>query len=419
MDNRMKDIIGRALLAARRRGGSEGFMPDGAAAPVVALVDDIIREALDRHASDIHIEPLEGGLRIRYRVDGVLETAEDEIPRELSEMVQARVKVMAGLNTTEHYLPQDGRFTWKNGAFEVDVRVSTMPVMRGESLVLRLLTGAREFRTIEELGFLPENEKLFREWCRVPYGLLILCGPVNSGKSTTLYAALHALNTSGRNIVTIEDPVECRIEGINQMQVNARTELTFAKGLRALLRQDPDVCMVGEIRDEETAEAAVRAALSGRLLFTTLHTDSAAGAVFRLLDMGIPPYLLAAALLGIVAQRLVRRLCPTCREAYEVKEGSREAALLGELYHPGVKLWRAKGCDECRNTGYQGRVAVHELLRVTPAVRQAVIDRMNRGELKRLVAEEGLVPLMSDAVKKALAGHTSMEEIGRVIHGGF
>lgn len=419
MEDKMKDLIGRALLAVNRRGGRESFLSDGMAAPVVALVDDILREAMERRASDIHIEPNGNGLRVRFRVDGVLETAPAEIPHELSDMLLSRIKVMAKLKTTEHYIPQDGRFTWNGSGTEVDVRVSTMPVIKGESIVLRLLTGAREFRTIEELGFLPENERQFREWCGVPYGLLILCGPVNSGKTTTLYAALHALNTESRNIVTIEDPVECRIQGINQMQINSRTELTFAKGLRALLRQDPDVCMVGEIRDEETAEAAVRAALGGRLLFTTLHTDSAVGAVFRLLDMGIPSYLLAAALLGIVAQRLVRRLCPECREPFEVMEGTREAALLGGAFHQGVRLWRAKGCEACRHTGYQGRIAVHELLRITPAVRQAVVDRADRGGLKKLAEEEGLVSLFSDAVQKALAGETSMDEIGRVIHGGF
>ena len=418
-DNGMHELMSRALLGGRRSNMEGGPVADGTSAPAVRIVNLILHEAMERHASDIHIEPGINRLRIRLRVDGVLEPSEIEPPQDLSERLTSRIKVMAGLKTTERNLPQDGRFTWDGAGHPTDVRVSTMPVMEGESLVLRLLTGAQELRRIEELGFSSEKEERFRSWCLHPYGLLLNVGPVNSGKTTTLYAALEFLNHPERNIVTIEDPVECSIQGINQMQINPRTNLTFAAGLRALLRQDPDVCMVGEIRDEETAEAAVRAALSGRLLFSTLHTDSAVGAVFRLLDMGIPPYLLAAALLGIVAQRLVRRLCPKCRTEYEVGEGTREAALLGRHYHKGIRLWKADGCEACRHTGYQGRIAVQELLSVTTEIRQAIIERRDREGLKRLVQNGGMVTLNDDAVAKALAGETSVEEIGRVIHGLF
>ena len=367
------------------------------------------------NASDIHIEPMKDRMRVRYRIDGVLREMYGKLPLTLKDVLISRLKIMAKLDTTERRLPQDGRIAFETGGGTVDIRISTMPVILGETAVLRLLSGARRLLHLDELGFTPENRRLFADWCRRPSGLILNCGPVNSGKTTTLYAALNELNTLEKNIVTIEDPVEYFLPGVNQIQVGNDTKMTFARGVRSLMRQDFDVGMVGEIRDEETAEIAVRAAMTGRLLFSTLHTGSAAGAVFRMLDMGVKPYLLAASLLGIMAQRLVRRLCPACREAYEADED--EARFLETHGHGSRRLFRSRGCEKCRGTGYAGRMAIHELLTVNSAVQRAIAEE--RCDMDLLEKEAGMATLAEDGIKKAAEGHTSLAEVRRVVYGGL
>lgn len=386
-------------------------------APVVALVDRIIDEAIECWATDIHIEPWDGKVRIRLRIDGQLCVRHGTLPGELHAFLVSRLKVMAKLKITERRLPQDGRILYAFAGQQVDIRISTMPMLEGEKVVLRLLDMSHSLLDISGLSFSRKNEDLFRKLCHAPHGMFINSGPVNSGKTTTLYAALQALNVVERNIVTIEDPVEYHIPGLNQIQVNPQVELTFARGLRSVLRQDVDVIMVGEIRDEETARIAVRAALTGHLIFTTLHTNSALGAVFRLLEMKIEPYLFAAAVLGIMAQRLVRRLCPSCREKYVVLPGSQEAAFLGRSYHQGMQLYRASGCETCGYTGYLGRMAIQEILVIDDEIRQAVMAGADINRLTSLVESSARESLLTDGLAKAIEGHTSLAEIGRVIYG--
>ncbi|MBP5200897.1 MAG: type II/IV secretion system protein [Schwartzia sp.] len=419
VDNRgsvaaLAERAARDISAAGARVPESSF-PSVGAAPVVALTDAIIREAVEMNASDIHIEPMKDRLRVRYRIDGMLREMHGKLPLKLKDVLLSRLKIMAKLDTTERRLPQDGRIAFEAGKGTVDIRISTMPVILGETAVLRLLSGSRRLLHLDELGFTPENRRMFEDWCRRPSGLILNCGPVNSGKTTTLYAALNELNTAEKNIVTIEDPVEYFLPGVNQIQVGSETKMTFARGVRSLMRQDFDVGMVGEIRDEETAEIAVRAAMTGRLLFSTLHTGSAAGAVFRMLDMGVKPYLLAASLLGIMAQRLVRRLCPECREEYEADED--EARFLAMHGHASRRLFRSKGCEKCRGTGYSGRMALHELLTVSPAVQRAVAGE--RCDMERLAKEAGMVTLAEDGIKKAAEGRTSLAEVRRVVYGGL
>ena len=388
-------------------------------APIVSLVNQLINEAIESNASDIHIEPVNQLIRIRLRIDGELSEWHQPLPAQMQAVLISRIKIMSQLNTTEHRLPQDGRISYPYHAHTVDIRVSTMPVMGGEKLVLRLLNGSQQLKAIAELDLSTSNETLFRRWSHMPYGLIASCGPVNSGKTTSLYAALNELNSIHKNIVTIEDPIEYSLTGVNQIQVNAKMELTFAAGLRSILRQDPDIIMVGEIRDEETAEIAIRAALTGRLLFTTLHTGDAVGAIFRLLDMGIMPYLLSASLIGIVAQRLVRRLCPQCREIYTVETASPEAVLLGRHFYPGIQLYHACGCDICHHTGYRGRLAIHELLPVSDNLRAAILQRSDLPTFRRLTAAMGLTSLLDDGIEKSIAGLTTIQEVRRMIYGEF
>jgi len=388
-------------------------------APIVSLVNQLINEAIESDASDIHIEPVNQLIRIRLRIDGELSEWHQPLPAQMQAVLISRIKIMSQLNTTEHRLPQDGRISYPYHDHNVDIRVSTMPVMGGEKLVLRLLNGSQQLKAIAELDLSAPNEALFRRWSHMPYGLIASCGPVNSGKTTSLYAALNELNSIYKNIVTIEDPIEYSLSGVNQIQVNTKMELTFAAGLRSILRQDPDIIMVGEIRDEETAEIAIRAALTGRLLFTTLHTGDAVGAIFRLLDMGIMPYLLSAALIGIVAQRLVRRLCPQCRELYTVETSSPEAVLLGRHFYPGIQLYHARGCEICHHTGYRGRLAIHELLPVSDTLRAAILQRQDLPTFRKLTAATGMTSLLDDGIKKSIAGLTTIQEVRRTIYGEF
>lgn len=378
-------------------------------APVAALVDRLIEEAAQARASDIHIEPQAKVLRIRLRIDGNL-CERHELPLAVHVFLVSRIKIISSLDITEKRIPQDGRFFYLYNERRIDIRVSTMPVMDGEKIVLRLLNATERLLSMDELGFSLQNKKLFRTLCHRPYGMVINSGPVNSGKTTTLYAALHELNDVSKNIVTLEDPVEYSLPGINQIQVSAKGKLTFPLGLRSVLRQDPNIIMIGEIRDSETAEIAVRAALTGHLVFTTLHTNGALGCISRLLDMGIEPYLLAAALQGVLAQRLVRRICPSCREEFDVLPGSLEAYFLAESYHLGQKLLRGRGCPACNWSGYKGRIPIHEVLFLDEEFRLALQEKKDILQLRELAGRH-LTSMKMDGKEKILAGYTTISEV--------
>ncbi len=415
-ENTIAALAEQAVRGLSQNGrGAETALPSVKAAPVVALADKIIHQAILQNASDVHIEPMKERLRVRYRIDGVLRDMYGGLPLRLKDVLLSRIKIMAKLDTTERRLPQDGRIAFGEGDSAVDIRVSTMPVLLGETAVLRLLSGARRLLHLDELAFSPKNRRLFDEWMHRPSGLVLTTGPVNSGKTTSLYAALSELNSAEKNIVTIEDPVEYFLPGVNQIQVSAETKMTFARGVRSLMRQDFDVGMVGEIRDEETAEIAVRAAMTGRLLFSTLHTGSATGAIYRMIDMGVKPYLLAASLLGIMAQRLVRRLCPECREEYDADE--EESRFLAAHGYEKRRFFRARGCKACLGSGYQGRMAIHELLPVDVSIQRAIAQGSDN--MEALAKQAGMVSLAEDGIQKAAAGHTSLAEVRRVVYGGL
>ncbi len=409
-------LIHRLVQSVRTGSASRALPRQGepGRVPVVEFVDRMIAEALRLRASDIHIEPFEGAVRIRYRVDGSLLETHAPIPREVHAFLLARLKVMAHLESVERRVAQDGRISYvpPEGGEAVDLRLATLPLLAGEKAVLRILNRSHALLSVGNLGFSVQNEMLFRRLCHQPGGMVLITGPVNSGKTTTLYAALSEINTPERNIMTIEDPPEYRIEGVNQIQVNKKTGMTYAAGLRAMLRSDIDEIVLGEIRDAETAEMAVRAALTGHLLFSTLHTKDALGAVFRLLDMGVPAYLLAAALTGVVAQRLVRRLCPHCREP---SEEALPAWVEGES--STGRLWRAAGCAACGGTGFSGRLALQELLVVDAALQQAVVHRAGLEEMRELARRQGMRTLAEDGIEKALQGQTTLSEVVRVLYG--
>ncbi|MBU4532350.1 MAG: ATPase, T2SS/T4P/T4SS family [Eubacteriales bacterium] len=387
-------------------------------APVVKLVNSIFLQAIDMNASDIHLEPQESGIRIRYRVDGVLREIA-HLPRKIRPAVISRIKIMSEMDIAEKRVPQDGRIPLKAGTREIDLRVSTLPTTYGEKVVARLLdkSGMQNYR-IEQLGFQPENLKKFRSALRNAYGMLLITGPTGSGKTTTLYAALNQINTIERNIVTVEDPVEYMLVGINQTQVNVKAGMTFAAGLRSILRQDPDVIMVGEIRDGETADIAMRAAITGHLVLSTLHTNDAAGCVGRLVDMGVEPFMVSASLLGVVAQRLVRRICTECKGSYQLPEHAPERQFMGLDATAPVTLYRGAGCTRCGNSGYKGRVAIHEVMMVSPALRPLISANKPADVLKQKAVEQGMITLKADGIYKVLEGITTVEGVMRVAYVG-
>ena len=397
-----------------RRGTSE----DGVrGSHVLTLVNVILDTALEEEATDIHLEPMGGQLRIRMRVDGLLQEHPVQFPAELAPVIIARLKVMAGIDTAKRNRPQDGQIRYVHGGRTIDMRAAVLPVVDGERMVVRIMDAAERFLGCAELGFTPRNQEIFEQLIRRPTGLLLLCGPMNSGKTTTLYAALSALNDPSCHIMTLEDPVERRIEGISQFQVHPEAGLTFVAGLRAALRQDAQKILLGEIRDRETAEMAVRIALTGHALFSTLHTEDTVSAVFRMIEMGVPPYLLAATLSGVIAQRLVRRVCTHCREDYIVLPGSREAIRLGADYHEGMTLMRGHGCALCHGSGYHGRMAIHEVLLVSERIREAILCGNNRDALRRAAEADSVETLWQDGMAKACAGETTLEEVERALYG--
>jgi len=380
-------------------------------APVVRLVNLLVENAISARASDIHVEPFEDTLRIRYRIDGVLFDQESP-PRRLQAAVTSRIKIMAEMNIAERRLPQDGRIRVTLQGRRVDIRVSTVPTVHGESIVMRLLDRSSVFLPLEHLGFSGEIRARFEALIKRPHGILLVTGPTGSGKTTTLYAALDKINSSDRKIITVEDPVEYQLKGVNQIPVRAKIGLTFATGLRHIVRQDPDVILVGEIRDLETAEIAIQAALTGHLVFSTLHTNDAPGAITRLEDMGVEPYLVSSVLEGVLAQRLVRRICESCRVPDPPSRADLEA--LGVEAGRSYALYRGKGCDDCRGTGYRGRFGIYELFPITEEVRSLVLRRASTPEIRRHAIEAGMTTLRIDGWMKARDGLTTVEEILRV-----
>ncbi len=379
-------------------------------APIIRLINAILTEAVRENASDIHIETFETRLLIRFRIDGLLrEMARPR--RELATLLVSRIKVMARLDIAEKRVPQDGRISLKVGGREVDVRVSTLPSANGERVVLRLLDKQAGRLTLQHLGMNPRDRQLLEGNLNKPHGILLVTGPPGSGKTTTLYASLVTLNTGTRNILTVEDPIEYNLEGIGQTQVNTKVDMTFARGLRAILRQDPDVVMVGEIRDRETAEIAVQASLTGHLVLSTLHTNSAIGAVTRLVDMGIEPFLLSSSLLGVLAQRLVRVLCPSCKQAYQADAA--ECALLGVDAAQAPTLYHATGCEACRQLGYRGRTGIYELVVFDETLRTLIHNAASEQDMLRHARQLG-PSIRDDGMRKVLEGVTTLEEVLRV-----
>lgn len=407
-----EDIGGNLDLAylADQLPETEDLLEQEDDAPIIRLINAILGEAIKADASDIHLETFEKRLVVRFRVDGILREVL-EPKRALAALLVSRVKVMARLDIAEKRIPQDGRISLKVGGREVDVRVSTLPSASGERLVLRLLDKQAGRLSLQHLGMRTDDQALMEEVVRKPYGILLVTGPTGSGKTTTLYASLVSLNDHTRNILTVEDPIEYHLEGIGQTQVNPKVGMTFARGLRAILRQDPDVVMVGEIRDKETAETAVQASLTGHLVLSTLHTNSALGAITRLVDMGVEPFLLSSSLLGVLAQRLVRVLCPSCREPYTADKA--ECELLGVPLNPAPVLYHARGCSECHQHGYRGRTGIYELVVFDEAMRSLVHSRASELDMVRYARTLG-PSIRDDGRRKVLAGVTTVEEVLRM-----
>jgi type IV pilus assembly protein PilB len=382
---------------------------------VVNLVNLIVSTALRERASDIHFVPFENSLQLRYRIDGLLQE-QPPPPKQLHAAIVSRIKIMADMNIAERFMPQDGHIQINHRGARVDIRVGTLPTIYGESLVMRLLEKGTHFQTVRELGLDPGRAELLSRLVGKPHGLFLATGPTGSGKTTTLYSILQSIYTPELKILTIEDPVEYELPGVAQIPVRPGRNFTFATGLRSILRQDPDVVMVGEIRDSETAEIAIRAALTGHQVFSTLHTNDSTGAVTRLIDMGVEPFLISSSLEGVLAQRLVRRICPDCRAPRAVEPALREQLeAISGVKIEGV-FYGGAGCDECRGTGYHGRIGIFELLPVTNEVRELILQRRSNAELKS-TAQKSMVTMHQDALQKAAAGVTTIDEILRVSSG--
>jgi general secretion pathway protein E len=385
-------------------------------APIIQLVNLLVLRAIQMGASDIHLEPYEDTFRVRYRKDGILYEAESP-PKGLQAAVLSRLKIMARLDIAERRLPQDGRFRLKVQGHHIDFRVSTLPTLMGESMVIRILDQEKVILNLHGLGFPPRELQLFDALIHKPYGMILVTGPTGSGKTTTLYAALERINSSEKKIITIEDPVEYRLSGVTQMQVKPAIGLTFARGLRHIVRQDPDVVLVGEIRDRETAEIAVHAALTGHLVFSTLHTNDASGAVTRLLEMGIEDFLLASAILGILAQRLVRLICPECRTPLPGGHGAEAWRLVRNALGPEQQpeqLFTGQGCPACAHSGYQGRSGIYEFLIVDDAIRPLILQRADASTMRQEAVAQGMQTMAANGWHKVAEGLTTAEEVLRV-----
>ena len=387
-------------------------------APIVELVNNIMSQAVEQGASDIHIEPAEFNFRVRFRIDGVLQT-QHSLPRDRFSAVVSRIKLVSGIDIAERRLPQDGRLTTRVSGREMDVRVSTLPGTYGESVVMRLLPKERDELRLERLGMLPDHLEMIASWFRLPHGIILVTGPTGSGKSTTLYAGLESINDGIKKIITVEDPVEYTVNNITQVQAHADIGLSFASALRSILRQDPDVIMIGEIRDLETAEIAVQSSLTGHLVLSTLHTNDAISAFTRLVDMGIEPFLVASPMRGVQAQRLVRTVCKHCHEPAEVTLSTEDQAFLSEAtarLFPGQKSnWvKGKGCEVCQGTGYKGRLGIYELVDVSSEMQVMITGQADVAEMRELARRQGYRTMRQDGLLKAWLGHTVLEEVFRV-----
>ncbi|MFP4355736.1 MAG: type II secretion system ATPase GspE [Phycisphaerae bacterium] len=391
--------------------GGDDLLEMAQEASIIKLVNEIFLEAIKERASDIHIEPYENDLAIRYRIDGVLQEA--AVPpqiRRFQSAIISRIKIMANLNIAEKRLPQDGRIKVQVGGKQIDIRVSVIPMLFGEGVVMRVLDKSNVLFTLQQLGMADDTYGMFEEVITRPHGILLVTGPTGSGKTTTLYAALQEIVSGEIKVLTVEDPVEYHLDGVNQIQVQPKIGFTFARGLRAILRHDPDVVMIGEIRDTETAEAAIQASLTGHLVFSTLHTNDACSAATRLLDMGIEPFLVTSTVEAAMAQRLVRTICPDCREEYEPEAGSLPADLHLE---PGQTLWRGTGCRKCRNTGYRGRTGLYELMGMNDEIRDRIMQRASASDIGHVARKHGLRLLREDGWLKVKQGLTTPDEVVR------
>ncbi len=392
----------------------EEYLKDLASeAPIIRLVNRIIRESVEMRATDVHLESTKEGLRVRYRIDGVLHEVARH-PKNLASPIISRIKLMAKLNIAEHRLPQDGGIRFRVGGEDLDIRVSTIPTVTGEGVVLRILKKEERMFSLENLGLSEDHYQLLSSLIKQPNGIILVTGPTGSGKTTTLYAVLNILNAPDKKIITVEDPVEYKIEGINQIQVKPEIGLTFARAIRSILRHDPDIILIGEIRDYETAEIAVQASLTGHLVFSTLHTNDALGAIIRLQEMGVERYLIASSLIGLIAQRLVRVLCPHC--ALETVPGEAFLEALSHLSHQPeqVHFKKPKGCSYCAYTGFKGRTAIYEIVPIDKKLRQLILKQKDESELKIWAREQGYRTLFEDGLLKVAKGITSFEEILRV-----
>ena len=386
-------------------------MDDVKNAPVVKMIDRLFKNAIEMRASDIHIEPGETAIRIRYRIDGQLQPVNNLGIDSLAPLV-TRIKILAGLNIAEKRMPQDGRIMTKIGNKEIDLRVSLLPIVNGEKVVIRILDRDNYKFGREQLGISKENLENLDRIINNPYGIMLVTGPTGSGKSTTLYTLLSELNKSNVNVVTVEDPVEYTLEGVNQVNVNSKAGMTFASGLRSILRQDPDIIMIGEIRDGETAEIAVRSAITGHFVLSTLHTNDAASSITRLVDMGIEPFMVSTSLVGVIAQRLVRRICPHCKQEYEASKA--EKRVLGKDENEKVILAKGVGCGHCNNTGYQGRIGVYEIMEMTRAHRDAINNTQDPNILKDIAIKNGMTTLADECKKLVLNEVTTMSELATI-----
>jgi type IV pilus assembly protein PilB len=382
-------------------------------APIVRYVNSLIEQAIQSRASDLHLEPTDGDMRVRFRIDGVLHEV-DKIPHGVQSALISRLKIMANVDITERRVPQNGRITVRLNQHKVDLRAATLPTVWGEKVVLRVLdTGGIDLE-LRKLGFSDDNYDRFSASFRKPHGMVLVTGPTGSGKSTTLYATLTEISSPERNIITVEDPVEYRLEGVNQVQVNFKAGLTFAAVLPAILRSDPDVVMIGEIRDRATAQLGVEAALTGHLVLSTLHTNDAPSSVTRLIEMGIEPFLVGSALDCVLAQRLARRLCDWCKESYTPDGGLTQARWPSDLVDPPEKLWRPVGCRSCGQTGYRGRMALNEVMPASEEIERLAVGRASASEIRKVALAAGMVTLRDDGLRKAARGDTTVEEVIRV-----
>lgn len=414
----VKDLVNKAVNKLRTDEVSlSDTMQTADDAPIISLVNSLISQGIKDVASDIHIEPQEKTLRVRFRIDGMLREI-GSFPRDIHPAIIARIKIISEMDIAEKRIPQDGRIKVREAGRDVDVRVSTLPTIMGEKVVMRLLDQKAVILDINKLGFSSKNQAIYHNLYSQSYGMILVTGPTGSGKTTTLYSTLLAVNSPAKNIITLEDPVEYRLPGINQVQVNPKTGLTFASGLRSVLRQDPNVVLVGEIRDGETADIAIRASLTGHVVFSTLHTNDAAGTITRLLDMDVEPFLVASSVLGVIAQRLVRVLCADCKEKYQPTAESIERVFLGVAPDKPLTLYRSTGCSRCNNQGYRGRMAIHEVLTITPQIRAAINRKASSEEISSIAIQQGMDTMRQDGIQKALAGLTDIREVMRVAYAG-